>query len=78
MSTRDIMFGWFRISERGTAAVGRMAEESLVVAVSAFASFVTMFGILVARKDALSLVRMTWIEEAMCWASDGSRGIYRG
>jgi hypothetical protein len=37
-----------------------------VVAVSFLASFVTTFGILEARKDALSLVRMTWMEDATC------------
>lgn len=66
MSTREMMFGWLRIRERGTAAVGRIADASFVVAVSFLASFVTTFGILEARKDALSLVRMTWMEDATC------------
>ena len=66
MSTRDMMFAWFRIRDTGTDAVGRIADASLVVVVCFFASFVTTFGILEARNDALSLVRMTCTEDAMC------------
>lgn len=62
----------------GIAAVGRIAEASFVVVVSFLTSLTTILGILDARKDALSRVRMTWIEEAMCCSSDGFRGIYLG
>lgn len=78
MSTREMILGWLRISDMGIAAVGRIADASLVVVASFLASSATVFGILEARKDALSLARMTWMEEAMCWTSDWSRGTYRG
>jgi hypothetical protein len=64
ISTREMMFGWLRIREMGMAAVGRIADVSFVVDVFFLTSFVTMFGILEARKAALSLVRITWTEEA--------------
>ena len=78
MSTREMMLGWLRMRDRGMAAVGRIQEARFVVAVSFLTSFVTMLGILDARKTAWSLVRMTRMEEATVWTSDGSCGMYRG
>ena len=78
ISTREMMFGWLSIKDKGTAAVGRIADASFVFVVFVLASLVTIVGILDARKAALSLVRITWIEEEMCCTSDGSRGMYRG
>ena len=78
MSTREMMFGWLRIREMGIAAVGRIADASLVLPVGLLASLMSVFGIFEARKRVLSLVRRTWIEEAMFWTSKGSRGMYLG
>jgi len=65
------------MSERDLPAVGMIADASFVVVVSFPGSLVITSVIFEARKEALSLVRMTWIEEAIFWISEGSRGIYR-
>ncbi len=58
------MLGWFRSREREVAATGRIQEATFVVArvELGLGTGVTVSGIRVARKEALSLVRRTWME----------------
>ena len=63
MSTREMTLGWLRMRERGMAAVGRIQDARFVVVLSFLTSFVSMVGILEARKSAWSLVRRTRMEE---------------
>jgi len=70
------MLGWLRMRERGMAAVGRIQDARFVVVLSFLTSFVSMVGILQARKMAWSLVRRTRMEEeVVVWGSEGSRGM---
>lgn len=70
MSTREMMLGWLRRRESVVAAVGISAGASGVVTVgflgsshSGGGSRVLVLGIRAARKDSLSIVRRTEMEE---------------
>lgn len=65
ISISEMMFGWLSISETGLDAVGRTEAAREAVLVSASTSRQSISVIFVARKEALSLLRMTWIEELM-------------
>jgi membrane-associated PAP2 superfamily phosphatase len=76
MSTKEMMLEWLRMRDRGMAAVGRIQDARFVVVLSFLTSFVSMVGILQARKRAWSLVRRTRMEEeVVVWGSEGSRGM---
>jgi hypothetical protein len=64
ISTSEMIFGWLRMREIGTPAVGIMAGARGVVTASFFGSVVFVVGIWHARKDLLSATRNTVMDEA--------------
>jgi hypothetical protein len=75
ISTSEMMFGWFRIREMETAAVGISTGARGVVIVFFFGSLIIISGIGDAINDALSDTRRTRIEDAADDCDSVSLGI---